>query len=79
MSCELLNCCPFFNDHMQNMPKSAEYIKNRLCLGDFAACTRYRIFKSGEMDDLDELYPEDASAVKKVLNCRERGSSGNRQ
>lgn len=70
MSCELTVCCQFFNDNMKNMPKSAEYIKKRLCFGDNEACNRFRIYKEfgGENIPID-LGPDDIEEVKKVREC----------
>ena len=70
MSCELTVCCQFFNDHMKNMPKTAEYIKKRLCFDDYSSCNRYRIYKEfgGENIPID-LGPDDIEEVKKVIQC----------
>lgn len=70
MGCELLDCCQFFKEAMQNMPKTAEYIKNRLCFGDYQTCNRYRIYKEfGNASIPDDLDPDDAEQVRKVLQC----------
>lgn len=55
---------------MQNMPKSAEYIKKRLCHGDYAACNRFRIYKEFGSENIPlELGPDDIEEVKKVVQC----------
>lgn len=70
MSCELTECCQFFSDNMKDMPGSAEYIRNRLCFGDFAACNRYRIFKEfGDRNIPLDLGPDDIEQVNKVIRC----------
>ncbi|KAB0669069.1 hypothetical protein F6V30_14660 [Oryzomonas sagensis] len=45
MTCEIFKCCKFFNDVIPEMPKSADYIKNKYCLGDNSSCARYRAYK----------------------------------
>jgi hypothetical protein len=71
MACEILACCQFFNDKMKELPKSAEYIKNKVCLGNYESCARFRIYKEfgGEHIPFD-LYPDDNyEEVKKVIQC----------
>lgn len=70
MACEILTCCQFFNDKMQEMPKTAAYIKEKLCLDAPEACGRFRIFKEfgGENIPFD-LHPDDIEEVKKVMQC----------
>jgi len=55
---------------MKNMPKTAEYIKKRLCFDDYTACNRYRIFREfgGKNIPLD-LGPDDIEEVNKVIRC----------
>ncbi|RII29050.1 MAG: hypothetical protein CXR31_04050 [Geobacter sp.] len=70
MACELLACCQFFNDNMKNLPKTAEYIKEKLCFADFASCIRFRIYK--EFDGVNippGLDPLDVEEVEKVIAC----------
>lgn len=70
MDCELLECCQFFDDHMKDLPKSAEFIKNRLCHGDFPSCSRYRIYKKFGRDDIPPfLYLSDAKQAQKAARC----------
>jgi len=69
-ACELLPCCQFFNDNMKSLPKSVEYIKNRLCFGDYRSCNRYRVYKGLSGDSITSyLDPTDAEEVKKVMQC----------
>jgi hypothetical protein len=68
--CELLACCQFFSDNMMNLPKAAEYIKNKLCLGDYESCNRFRIYKESGGTNVPPYYdPADADEVKKALQC----------
>lgn len=70
MGCELLDCCQFFKETMQGMPKTAEYIKNRLCFGNYEACNRYRIYEEfGKSSIPSDLDPDDAEQVRKILKC----------
>ncbi|GFO56483.1 hypothetical protein GMSM_34900 [Geomonas sp. Red276] len=73
VSCELLECCQFFNDSMKELPKAAEYIKSKLCHGDFPSCPRYRIFKDYHGQDFPPyLNPMDIDEVAKALRCLEK-------
>ena len=70
MPCELTECCKFFIDNMKNMPKSEEYIKQRLCFGDYASCNRYKIYKEfGGKNIPLGLCPDDTEEVKKIIQC----------
>jgi hypothetical protein len=68
--CDLLKCCQFFNDNMKNLPKAAEYIKNKLCLGDYQSCNRFRIYKESGAAGVPPYGDSgDADEVKKALEC----------
>ncbi len=70
MACEILDCCRFFNDNMKNFPKTTEYIRKKLCFGDFESCDRFRIYKAaGEGEIPLDLYPDTTEEVKKVMRC----------
>lgn len=70
MACEIVACCQFFNNKMKDMPKSADYIKSKLCLRDYESCARYRIYKEcgGKSIPLD-LFPDDTEEVNNVIQC----------
>lgn len=74
MACEIVAYCQFFNDNMKNLPKTAEYIQNKLCYGDYKSCNRFKIYKeSGGADVPFDLNPSDTEEVKKAMRClRER-------
>lgn len=78
MACELIQCCRFFTDNMKDLPKTAEYIRSKLCLDDFEACTRFRIYKEyGKESLLGALYPDDVEEVDKAVQClREKKKRG---
>ncbi len=70
MACELLECCQFFKENMQYLPKAAEYIQNMLCFGDHQACNRFRIYKEFGANNIPpDLDPDDTEQVKKVIQC----------
>jgi hypothetical protein len=69
MACEIAACCQFFNDKMKDMPKAAEYIKSKLCNGDYGSCARYKVYKeSGGKSIPVEVFPDEAE-VNKVIQC----------
>lgn len=73
MTCELLVCCQFFNDKMKNMPKTEDYIKNRLCFSDYTSCNRYMIYKKHGGDAIPRDFDPDSEEVEKIIQClRER-------
>ena len=74
MACELMACCRFFADNMKNLPRTAEYIQHKLCLGDFEACSRYKAYKQiGKGKIPYDLYPFEAEEIIQVMKClRER-------
>lgn len=73
MACELVECCQFFKDNMKELPKSAEYIRNKLCFGDYQSCNRYRIYQeTGGADVPFDLHPNDVEAVKKAAECLQK-------
>ncbi len=62
--CEMLEKCIFFNDKMENMPDTAEIIKNYYCRKFYHRCARY-VFKkiSGEVSQ--DLFPDDMKEVSR--------------
>ncbi len=69
MVCELLACCQFFIDKMKNMPKTEDYIKKRLCFGDYASCNRYMIYKQYGKDNMPHDFDPDHEEVEKIMRC----------
>lgn len=68
MACENIDNCQFFIDIMVNMPKSADYIKNRYCLMHYEACARYRIYKEFGKERVPlRLFPFDADRVIRIV------------
>jgi hypothetical protein len=59
-----------FQDNLQDMPKAASYIQEKLCHGDFEQCNRYRMFHQMVGEETEcQLNPLDLEAVHKVLRC----------
>lgn len=70
MPCDVLECCQFFDQKMKGLPKTAEYIKNKVCLGDYESCARRGILKEFERGIIPlELHPDDTEEVQQVLQC----------
>ena len=68
MPCDLIEGCQFFNDNMENLPKAAEYIKNKLCLGDFQSCSRFKLYQEYGGENVPScLYPGDAEDLNKAV------------
>lgn len=70
MACEILTCCQFFKDNMSAFPETSEYIKQKLCLGDYESCNRFKIYKEFGGEDIPaDLDPYDIEEVKKAVPC----------
>ena len=72
MACQLLDCCQFFKS-LGNFPKTAVFIQEKLCHGDFESCSRFRFFKgyTGE-DPVGCFDPGDEEAVKNAIRCMQK-------
>ena len=67
--CELIQKCIFFNNKMQDMPATADIIKNKFCKNDFKTCARYKIAKSlGREKVPADLFPQQAELAEKIIN-----------
>ena len=70
MTCKLIECCQFFKDSMANLPVTVEYIKKRLCYGDYKYCKRFRMYKEFCNKNISpELYPIDTEEIQQLLKC----------
>jgi hypothetical protein len=70
MPCELMEGCQFFNDNMKSLPKTAEYIKIKLCLGDYESCSRFRIYQEYGGENIPPYLDHgDAEEVRKATQC----------
>jgi hypothetical protein len=55
---------------MKGMPRTAAYIREKLCLNDYPSCARYRILKALGEDSVPlELHPDDTAEFKKIVKC----------
>ena len=73
MACELIEHCQFCHDNMKDMPKAAEYLKARLCYGNFEHCNRFRIYQQlGGADIQCDPISSDTEVVEKILQLRGR-------
>ena len=67
--CECLERCPFFNDHMADMPVTAEITKKRFCEEDNSKCARYMVFKAlGEAKIPSYLFPSQVESAQKIIS-----------
>jgi len=66
MECEKLTKCPFFNDHLLNMPAVSGLLKQTYCLGDKTECARYMVSSAGLKVPMD-LFPNDFQRARKLL------------
>ena len=70
MACDLIEYCQFFTDNMKNMPVAAEYIRSKLCYGNYQHCNRFRMYQQLEGVDIQcEPNPSDAEEVDKLIQC----------
>ncbi len=70
MTCKLIECCQLFKDSMANLPVTVEYIKNRLCFGEYEYCERFIKYKEICYKNIShELYPIDTEEIKQLLKC----------
>jgi hypothetical protein len=54
---------------MKNMPKAEDYIKKRLCFGDYASCSRYMIYKEYGGGSIPRDVDPDSEEVEKIIKC----------
>jgi hypothetical protein len=65
--CDLCNSCFFFNEQKLDMPRTAEFLKDKYCKRDFAGCARFLVSKSYGKDRVPEsLYPNDTFETLKI-------------
>ena len=66
--CELISGCIFFNDKMQDMPATAEIIKNTFCRDSSAPCARYMVFKAFGRERVPaDLFPQQKERAEEIL------------
>lgn len=73
--CQFLGGCIFFNDKMVHMPKTAEMIKKKFCLGDHSKCARYMVVMSlGKESVPPNLFPGESDVAQIIISSAKKGS-----
>ena len=62
MVCKIIDICKFIDDNIGSLPKTAEYIKQKQCLGDSKSCNL--ILSHLDSHDIEEL----SKIIKHLLN-----------
>ena len=66
--CECLPGCLFFNDIMDEMPATADMLKERYCKGDSSQCARYMVFKTLGKDKVPRtLFPHAVEKAEQII------------
>jgi hypothetical protein len=69
MACKIIPYCKFIDDIMGPLPKAAEYIKQKQCLGDYESCIYFRIYKnSHDKMILLNIKPCDKEELSKIMD-----------
>ncbi len=64
--CKFLATCLFFNDVLEDMPSTAEALKNKYCRESFEKCARYRVrIKIPKVPN--DLFPHQSDKVDKII------------
>ena len=67
-TCELLINCPFFDDHLKNMPTASDMMKSIYCRWDFKKCARYKVASvTGSIEVPSDLFPGDLFRAREIL------------
>ena len=70
MACELMSCCQLFRESLKNLPKTAAYIREKLCTADHESCNRYRAYLTfGKECTHFDLDPSACAEVEKIIAC----------
>jgi hypothetical protein len=68
MNCPALAACPFFADRIQNMPSTAQLLKQRYCIEDYERCARWMVReKLGKQAVPLDLFPHDTARAREIL------------
>lgn len=69
MACQLLESCQFFKN-LEGFPKTAEYIKTKLCRGQYESCSRFRVYVNYGRENVPfYLDPSDREGMKNIIQC----------
>ncbi|BCS54181.1 hypothetical protein [Geobacter sp. SVR] len=57
-TCEYSSTCFFFNETMDEMPRTADFFRETFCMGKSARCARFKLSKSAGIEKVpDYLAP----------------------
>lgn len=66
--CDMLPTCIFYTDRMDDMPATAELMKQQYCLGEFETCARHRVeAKLGRECVPESLFPDDSAFADRIV------------
>lgn len=65
--CERFRTCPFFNDQLAYMPRTAYAMKQKYCYGDKKQCARYLVAIQG-IKAPGDLFPDEVDRAHKILS-----------
>lgn len=67
--CELIEKCPFYNDHLQGNIEQIEEMKEKYCRKNNLNCARYMVFMAlGKESMPDELFPHQKDRAYEVIS-----------
>ncbi len=70
--CERFKTCPFFNDQLSYMPRTADAMKQKYCYGDKSQCARYLVVIQG-ITAPGDLFPNHLDRARGILaNAKKR-------
>ncbi|MBN1801725.1 MAG: hypothetical protein JW891_09485 [Candidatus Lokiarchaeota archaeon] len=69
VECKYIANCPFFNNKMSNMPKTATLFKERYCKADNSRCARLMVSKNlGKEMGPSDLFPNQIERAYNLIN-----------
>ncbi len=70
MECDILACCHFVSENLAKFPKTSEYVKSRLCFGDYEKCNRHRTYLGFGVEDIPfDFDLSDTENMHKIREC----------
>jgi hypothetical protein len=76
--CECIIGCPFFNDKMAKMPKTASAYKHNYCKGESEKCARHMVFeKLGKFAVPSDLYPTMRDRAVQIIRAAQMSRPAN--
>jgi hypothetical protein len=65
--CERFKTCPFFNDQLAYIPRTAHAMKQKYCYGDKNQCARYLVVIQG-IPAPGDLFPDQVERALEILS-----------